>query len=194
MITQAVVGVLQFHSGHENVFLTALYYPTYWAIYHIVWGPDSALLKLQNQISLYSHIPSSLQVLFWRELLHMNVDKLRSLPAPFPWDQCEFHWKYIHPIKGTPQEEGWECIAPEVSIGCRTVDPHYGSWDRRLPYLSSNPTSSAFLPSHIGQLFKNCLIINLHICNINGGDNSAKFWELLKWDKMCIFARVLCVS
>lgn len=45
MITQAVVGVLQFHSEHENVFLTALYYPTYWAIYHIVWGPDSALLN-----------------------------------------------------------------------------------------------------------------------------------------------------
>lgn len=127
MITQAVVGVLQFHSEHENVFLTALYYPTYWAIYHIVWGPDSALLKLQNQISLYSHIPTSLQVLFWRELLRMNVDKLRSLPAPFLWAQCEFHWKYIHPIKGTPERKDGNALLQKLALDAEQWIPIMGA-------------------------------------------------------------------
>ena len=103
-------------------YLAALYYPTYWAIYHIAWGPSSVLLKLQNPISMCPHILASLQVLSGGELPLMNIDKLSSLFSLFPWVQGEFHWKYIHPRKGTPpptQAGRWDCIAPAFSTGCR---------------------------------------------------------------------------
>ena len=47
------------------------------------------------------HILTSLQVLSGGELPFMKVDTLSSLFSPFPWVQGEFHWKYIHPRKGT---------------------------------------------------------------------------------------------
>lgn len=103
MIPQAVASVLQFHSAHKNVFLSDCIILLY-LLSHLSHSvmPKLCFIEITESnicVATYPHISASP---FWRELFLMNVDKLRSLPSPFPWVQCAFHWKYIHPRKGTP--------------------------------------------------------------------------------------------
>lgn len=104
MITQAVVGVLQFHSEHENVFLSDCIILPYLLSHlsHSV-GPRLCVIETtESNILVFTHSYISAGP-FLERVASYECWQLHSLPAPFPWAQCEFHWKYIHPIKGTSE-------------------------------------------------------------------------------------------
>lgn len=188
MIPQAVASVLQFHSAHKNVFLSDCIILLY-LLSHLSHSvmPKLCFIEITESnicVATYPHISASP---FWRELFLMNVDKLRSLPSPFPWVQCAFHWKYIHPRKGTPphthtQVGWWDCIAPAFSTGCRIVEWLWVLiWEAARPEFKSQlfhfPTLGPW------DIFLSWLIFSLLICKINGDDNSTKIRELLNWAK-----------